>query len=91
MGLKIRNIVTKGGTLTDLSIYPICMFHNNCTVYVLSNLMINGLSFFPVTYPLDLTKTRLQIQGEGGVVKVLPSHHYRGMLRTAYGIGTVHK
>lgn len=38
-----------------------------------------------VTYPLDLTKTRLQIQGEvasggGGAVK------YRGMFRTALGI-----
>ncbi|XP_069691116.1 mitochondrial uncoupling protein 4 [Periplaneta americana] len=41
-----------------------------------------------VTYPLDLTKTRLQIQGE-----VAASHHsstnaapYRGMLQTAVGI-----
>lgn len=34
-----------------------------------------------VTYPLDLTKTRLQIQGEGG-----SRAHYRGMLRTAVGI-----
>ncbi|KAG1963577.1 mitochondrial uncoupling protein [Pimephales promelas] len=41
-----------------------------------------------VTFPLDLTKTRLQIQGEGG-----PRQHgsvqppkYRGMLSTAMGI-----
>jgi len=36
-----------------------------------------------VTYPLDLTKTRLQIQGEDATYKVA----YRGMIRTAYGIG----
>jgi len=36
-----------------------------------------------VTYPLDLTKTRLQIQGEEATHKVA----YRGMTRTAYGIG----
>lgn len=46
---------------------------------------------FPsVTFPLDLTKTRLQIQGEAAVLRggaaggqALP---YRGMLRTAAGI-----
>jgi solute carrier family 25 uncoupling protein 27 len=37
-----------------------------------------------VTYPLDLTKTRLQIQGEGS----RKSAAYRGMVRTAYGIAT---
>ena len=47
-------------------------------------------SFSSVTFPLDLTKTRLQVQGEAAV------HHngaaggqavpYRGMLRTAAGI-----
>ncbi len=36
-----------------------------------------------VTYPLDLTKTRLQIQGEGGAV----SAQHRGMITTAFGIG----
>ena len=36
-----------------------------------------------VTYPLDLTKTRLQIQGEGGSYCV----PHRGMIRTAAGIG----
>ena len=46
-------------------------------------------SVFSATYPLDLTKTRLQIQGEwaarqnNGAV-VTP---YRGMLQTAVGIG----
>ncbi|XP_064607575.1 LOW QUALITY PROTEIN: mitochondrial uncoupling protein 4-like [Liolophura sinensis] len=38
-----------------------------------------------VTYPLDLTKTRLQIQGEKGLsgTAAVP---YRGMIRTATGI-----
>jgi len=43
--------------------------------------------FFPpsvsVTFPLDITKTRLQIQGQF-VTGRLP---YRGMLKTAFGIG----
>jgi len=34
------------------------------------------------TYPLDLTKTRLQIQGEGGI----KGTHYRGLAGTAAGI-----
>ncbi|KAM4787047.1 mitochondrial uncoupling protein 4 isoform 1-T1 [Cyanocitta cristata] len=37
-----------------------------------------------VTFPLDLTKTRLQIQGEAAVAG--PAVPYRGMLRTAAGI-----
>lgn len=36
-----------------------------------------------VTYPLDLTKTRLQIQGE---MEKIPKDHHRGMLKTALGI-----
>jgi len=42
-----------------------------------------------VTYPLDLTKTRLQIQGEGGSLLAKKPHQlqYRGMVGTAYGIG----
>lgn len=44
-----------------------------------------------VTFPLDITKTRLQIQGEkaslASGVKIQP---YRGMLKTAYGIGMIH-
>ncbi|XP_053794771.1 mitochondrial uncoupling protein 4 isoform X2 [Vidua chalybeata] len=43
-----------------------------------------------VTFPLDLTKTRLQIQGEGAVrgdgAAAGPAVPYRGMLRTAAGI-----
>ncbi|KAH8273070.1 hypothetical protein KR018_012315, partial [Drosophila ironensis] len=35
------------------------------------------------TYPLDLTKTRLQIQGEAAAV---PNMQYRGMMATALGI-----
>lgn len=45
--------------------------------------------FILVTFPLDLTKTRLQIQGEGGSRQhggnVQPPK-YRGMLSTALGI-----
>ncbi|XP_068867855.1 mitochondrial uncoupling protein 4 isoform X2 [Aphelocoma coerulescens] len=43
-----------------------------------------------VTFPLDLTKTRLQIQGEAAVRRdgavAGPAVPYRGMLRTAAGI-----
>ncbi|KAK3586068.1 hypothetical protein CHS0354_033189 [Potamilus streckersoni] len=40
-----------------------------------------------VTYPLDLTKTRLQIQGEHGTHAAHSKNHpYRGMVRTAMGI-----
>lgn len=41
-----------------------------------------------VTYPLDLTKTRLQIQGEGAAVSAgaIKKLKYRGMLATASGI-----
>lgn len=40
---------------------------------------------FSVTYPLDLTKTRLQIQGEVATTNGKPVK-YRGMLKTAIGI-----
>ncbi|XP_062705662.1 mitochondrial uncoupling protein 4 isoform X2 [Aedes albopictus] len=40
-----------------------------------------------VTYPLDLTKTRLQIQGEAAAVSgAIKKLKYRGMLATATGI-----
>jgi len=41
-----------------------------------------------VTYPLDITKTRLQIQGEISkhVEKTVHSNPHRGMLATAFGI-----
>uniref|UniRef100_A0A6M2DNU4 Putative mitochondrial oxaloacetate carrier protein n=1 Tax=Xenopsylla cheopis TaxID=163159 RepID=A0A6M2DNU4_XENCH len=38
------------------------------------------------TYPLDLTKTRLQIQGEAASKLTLNNVKYRGMLSTASGI-----
>ena len=38
-----------------------------------------------VTYPLDLTKTRLQTQGE--LLHISQNGQYRGMFRTAAGIG----
>ena len=37
-----------------------------------------------VTYPLDLVKTRLQIQGEG--VRQLSSSQYRGTIKTMVGV-----
>ncbi|XP_069461908.1 mitochondrial uncoupling protein 4 isoform X2 [Ambystoma mexicanum] len=39
-----------------------------------------------VTFPLDLTKTRLQIQGEAAIRDHGGSVPYRGMMRTAAGI-----
>ncbi|XP_068158664.1 mitochondrial uncoupling protein 4 isoform X1 [Drosophila tropicalis] len=43
-----------------------------------------------VTYPLDLTKTRLQIQGEGAALvnaaTSTSNMQYRGMMATAFGI-----
>ncbi|XP_072107575.1 mitochondrial uncoupling protein 4 isoform X3 [Mobula birostris] len=39
-----------------------------------------------VTFPLDLTKTRLQIQGEAADQLHKTSKPYRGMIRTAIGI-----
>lgn len=42
------------------------------------------------TFPLDLTKTRLQIQGEAALARLgdgaAESAPYRGMVRTALGI-----
>lgn len=39
-----------------------------------------------VTYPLDLTKTRLQIQGEAATASAQSKLQYRGMFATAAGI-----
>lgn len=41
------------------------------------------LVLFPVTYPLDVTKTRMQIAGE---LKKLPAEGRQGMLKTGVGI-----
>ena len=43
--------------------------------------------YFIVTYPLDITKTRLQIQGEHASGSTLGKLKYRGMVKTAAGIG----
>ena len=43
-----------------------------------------------MTFPLDLTKTRLMIQGERGQLSKVSSAGqpaYRGMMKTAIGIG----
>jgi len=41
-----------------------------------------------VTYPLDITRTRLQVQGEHAAIKkgTIKAQAYRGMFRTALGI-----
>ncbi|XP_057666871.1 mitochondrial uncoupling protein 4 isoform X2 [Diorhabda carinulata] len=53
-------------------------------VYVVSVLAAFNAEF--VTYPLDLIKTRLQIQGEQSKNGKLGQAPYRGMLKTAIGI-----
>jgi len=46
------------------------------------------LIFFLVTFPFDITKTRLQIQGErASMVESNKPIVYRGMVETATGIG----
>lgn len=59
---------------------------------------LNVLGFPPLhlfsislaTFPLDLTKTRLQMQGEAALARLgdgaVDSAPYRGMVRTALGI-----
>ncbi|CAH1113566.1 unnamed protein product [Psylliodes chrysocephalus] len=54
-------------------------------VYVVSVLAAFNAEF--VTYPLDLIKTRLQIQGEQSKNGKLGQTPYRGMFKTAIGIG----
>lgn len=58
-------------------------------IYIYAQICVFS-TFVIVTYPLDLTKTRLQIQGEGGTQQNGGSRHaqpkYRGMLSTAVGI-----
>lgn len=48
------------------------------------------LHLYAVTFPLDLTKTRLQVQGEAALrragVASTTQPTYRGMIRTAIGI-----
>ena len=43
--------------------------------------------FLTATYPLDLTKTRLQIQGEINVSGSTVSYSNRGMVKILHGIG----
>ena len=59
------------------------MFYIETKVRVLSFLS------FIVTYPLDITRTRLQVQGEHAAIKkgTIKAQAYRGMFRTALGIG----
>uniref|UniRef100_A0A1B0G3H5 Uncharacterized protein n=1 Tax=Glossina morsitans morsitans TaxID=37546 RepID=A0A1B0G3H5_GLOMM len=53
-----------------------------CT-YILSVLSATAAEL--ITYPLDLTKTRLQIQGELAKTQEVKAMH-RGMLATAFGV-----
>ena len=68
----------------DLSNYR----HSNLDPF-LSNLFLFPL--IQVTFPLDITKTRLQVQGEVAAHLAEKSGKkpppYRGMIRTAIGIG----
>jgi len=60
-------------------------YWSNTNVGMAEKYLLSVLSAFVaelVTYPLDLTKTRLQIQGEGGGVGSV----YRGMVSTALGV-----
>ncbi|CAG9859734.1 unnamed protein product [Phyllotreta striolata] len=54
-------------------------------VYIVSVLAAFNAEF--VTYPLDLIKTRLQIQGEQSKNGKIGQAQYRGMVKTAIGIG----
>ena len=54
-------------------------------IYVLIVLVVYS---YTVTYPLDITRTRLQIQGEIHTQgKSICGKVYRGMLQTMFGIG----
>ena len=57
---------------------------------IMFDLLINIHFIFLVTFPLDITKTRLQIQGERASTvssTSVTNVPYRGMVRTAVGIG----
>lgn len=57
-----------------------------CTLYILYESRVKiSISYFTATYPLDLTKTRLQIQGEISGDGAIGAR--RGMVGTAVGIG----
>ena len=43
-----------------------------------------------VTYPFDITKTRLQIQGENNVAGKFQGSVKRGMVSTLIGIGKIY-
>lgn len=54
--------------------------------FVLSGM--SAMAAESVTYPLDLTRTRLQIQGEGSSVGSTLTHSKRGMLKIMHGVVT---
>lgn len=69
--------------LKTIKVVPVIRYDSLWVSYVVSVLAAWVAEF--VTYPLDLTKTRLQIQGEASSSKGTKLQ-YRGMLKTAFGI-----
>lgn len=99
--VEIVEIKTKTGLENFVYKYTLSFLAASCaefgiylvTQLILTLLLINNF-FYLVTYPLDLTKTRLQIQGEKELNKYnvenqskLKQIKYRGMTKTAIGIG----
>lgn len=70
-------IVSHGGGTTDGLWLQVCKALNACAI--LNSLLIPTAA----TYPVDLTRTRLQIQ-----THQLRSANYRGALQTVAGVGT---
>ena len=99
--VEIVEIKTKSGLENFVYKYTLSFLAASCAEFgiylvtqLISALLLINNFFYLVTYPLDLTKTRLQIQGEKELNKYNAEHqsklkqtNYRGMTRTAIGIG----
>lgn len=99
--VEIVEIKTKSGLENFVYKYTLSFLAASCAEFgiyfvaqLISTLLLINNFFYLVTYPLDLTKTRLQIQGEKELNKYNAEHqsklkqtNYRGMTRTAIGIG----
>jgi hypothetical protein len=71
------------------SIAELCKYHSRLLFIAHRQRLDLFIVSFSVTYPLDLTKTRLQIQGEKGVTHVsklmfLSHFYYLGVLNESY-------